>query len=89
MTVGQPQDTVVGAKVRVPRVTALVRERLNHTLDGVWQHGLGLVVAPAGSGKTTALAQFAATVDAPVAWYRPRPPRPATRACSSPTWSAP
>jgi DNA-binding SARP family transcriptional activator len=70
MTVGQPQDTVVGAKVRVPRVTALVRERLNNTLDGVWQHRLGLVVAPAGSGKTTALAQFAATVDAPVAWYR-------------------
>jgi DNA-binding SARP family transcriptional activator len=70
MTVVQPQDTVVGAKVRVPRVTALVRERLNNTLDGVWQHRLGLVVAPAGSGKTTALAQFAATVDAPVAWYR-------------------
>jgi DNA-binding SARP family transcriptional activator len=70
MTVGQPQDTVVGAKVRVPSVTALVRERLNDTLDGVWQHGLGLVVAPAGAGKTTALAQFAAAVDAPVAWYR-------------------
>jgi DNA-binding SARP family transcriptional activator len=70
MTVGQPHDTVVGAKVRVPSVTALVRERLNDRLDRVWRHGLGLVVAPAGSGKTTALAQFAATVDAPVAWYR-------------------
>ena len=71
MTVGQrPPDAVVGAKVRVPRVAALVRERLNDAFDRVWEHGLGLVVAPAGSGKTTALAQFAAAVDVPVAWYR-------------------
>ncbi len=71
MTVGQrPPDAVVGAKVRVPRVTALVRERLNDAFDRVWEHGLGLVVAPAGSGKTTALAQFATAVDVPVAWYR-------------------
>lgn len=71
MTVGQrPPEAVVSAKVRVPRVTALVRERLNDAFEHVWEHGLGLVVAPAGSGKTTALAQFAAALDVPVAWYR-------------------
>src|SRR6266545_1916562 len=71
MTVGQrPPEAVVSAKVRVPRVTALVRERLNDAFERVWEHGLGLVVAPAGSGKTTALAQFAAALDVPVAWYR-------------------
>jgi DNA-binding SARP family transcriptional activator len=61
---------VVGAKIRPPTVVALVRERVNRTLDRVWSHRLGLVVGPAGSGKTTALAQFVATAEAPVAWYR-------------------
>jgi ATP/maltotriose-dependent transcriptional regulator MalT len=61
---------VVGAKIRPPTVIALVRERVNRTLDLVWSHRLGLVVGPAGSGKTTALAQFAAAADALVAWYR-------------------
>ncbi len=61
---------VVGAKIRPPTVVALVRERVNRTLDLVWSHRLGLVVGPAGSGKTTALAQFATAADAPVAWYR-------------------
>jgi ATP/maltotriose-dependent transcriptional regulator MalT len=58
---------VVGAKIRPPTVIALVRERVNRTLGLVWSHRLGLVVGPAGSGKTTALAQFAAAADAPVA----------------------
>jgi DNA-binding SARP family transcriptional activator len=61
---------VVPAKIRPPTVVALVRERVNRSLDLVWNHRLGLVTGPAGSGKTTALAQFAATADAPVAWYR-------------------
>ena len=61
---------VVPAKIRPPTVVALVRERVNRSLDLIWGHRLGLVTGPAGSGKTTALAQFAETVDAPVAWYR-------------------
>ncbi|HEY2668505.1 MAG TPA: winged helix-turn-helix domain-containing protein [Actinomycetota bacterium] len=39
-------------------------------LSGIWQHGFGLVLAPAGSGKTTSVAQFAAAIENPVAWYR-------------------
>ena len=71
MGVARRQRTaVVGAKIRPPTVVALVRERVNRTLDQVWNHRLGLVVGPAGSGKTTALAQFAAAADAPVAWYQ-------------------
>lgn len=61
---------LVAAKIRVPEVRALVRERLEQRLARIWDHRLGLVVAPAGSGKTTLLARFAATVSAPVAWYR-------------------
>ncbi|HEX2038403.1 MAG TPA: AAA family ATPase, partial [Acidimicrobiales bacterium] len=62
------------AKVRVPRVKALSRERLDERLAGLWDHRLGLVIAPAGSGKSTLLGQFAAAAsagDAAVAWYRP------------------
>jgi DNA-binding SARP family transcriptional activator len=67
---GRQRMAVVPAKIRPPTVVALVRERVNRSLDLIWAHRLGLVTGPAGSGKTTALAQFAATVDAPVAWYR-------------------
>lgn len=63
----------MGAKIRVPRVKALPRERLDELLKRVWDHRLSLVVAPAGSGKTTLLAQFAATTGVPVAWYRAEP----------------
>jgi DNA-binding SARP family transcriptional activator len=66
-------DGVLRAKLRVPRVKALPRERLYELLAAVWEHRLALVVAPAGSGKTTLLAQFAATDGIPVAWYRAEP----------------
>ena len=66
-------QSVLGAKVRIPRIKALARERLEDLLNAVWDHRLGLVVAPAGSGKTTLLAQFAAATGAPVAWYRAEP----------------
>jgi DNA-binding SARP family transcriptional activator len=46
---------------------ALSRQRVDALLDQIWNHRLTLVVAPAGSGKTTALRQFAAR-SAPVAW---------------------
>lgn len=66
-------QSVLGAKVRVPRVKALARERLDEVLGGIWDHRLTLVVAPAGSGKTTLLAQFATATAVPVAWYRAEP----------------
>ncbi len=61
---------VVPAKVRVPVLAALPRERLEALLGASFGKRLTLVVAPAGSGKTTLLARFAATAGAPVAWYR-------------------
>ncbi len=61
---------VVPAKVRVPPADGLLRERLQARLAGIWQYRLGLVIAPAGSGKTTALANFAAASANPTAWYR-------------------
>lgn len=61
---------VASAKVRVPIVSGLYRQRVHDHLAKVWDHGLALVVAPAGSGKTTLLARFAAASADPVAWYR-------------------
>ena len=61
---------VVPAKVRVPALHALPRERLEASLSRVADYRLGLVVAPAGSGKTTLLARLAEIVPTPVAWYR-------------------
>src|SRR5262245_23175681 len=61
---------VVPAKIRVPEADALPRERLESRLAALWTHRLGLVIAPAGSGKTTRLARFAASAGVPVAWYR-------------------
>lgn len=66
-------QSVLGAKIRVPRVKALARERLDEMLGRIWDHRLTLVVAPAGSGKTTLLAQFATATAVPVAWYRAEP----------------
>src|SRR5580765_2298103 len=65
-----PPGEVIGARVRTPRVRALTRERVDALFDRIWDQRLCLVVAPAGSGKTTALAQFAERSAHPVAWYR-------------------
>ncbi len=61
---------VVSAKVLIPHVNSLARERVDSLLNRIWQYRVGLVVAPAGSGKSTLLAGFAAAADVPVAWYR-------------------
>jgi DNA-binding SARP family transcriptional activator len=57
-------------RMRVPRTRTLSRVRLNVVVDEIWAHKLTLVVAAAGCGKTTALAQFVARSTDPVAWYR-------------------
>ena len=61
---------VVSAKVLIPQVQSLARERVDALLARIWQYRVGLVVAPAGSGKSTLLARFASSADVPVAWYR-------------------
>lgn len=72
---GDRRSPLVAAKLRASTSPSLTRERLDAVLDRVWNHRLGLVVAPAGSGKTTLVAQFAASAAAasppvPVGWYR-------------------
>ena len=57
---------VVAAKDGPPPAGGLVRERLATPPDA----RVVLVVAPAGHGKTTLLAQLAARANGPVVWYR-------------------
>ena len=66
----EASTAVVSAKVLIPQVQSLSRERLDALLARIWQHRVGLVVAPAGSGKSTLLAGFASSANVPVAWYR-------------------
>src|SRR2546426_11415750 len=68
--VREGSTAVVSAKVLIPHVNSLARERVDGLLDRIWQYRVGLVVAPAGSGKSTLLAGFSATANVPVAWYR-------------------
>lgn len=61
----------IGPRFRVPEVRGLVRQRVQDALQiAVEHHPLTLVIAPAGSGKTTALAQFAAASSRRHVWYR-------------------
>ena len=67
---GAGSRPVVQAKVRIPHAAGLDRERLDLLLDRIWRYRLGLVVAPAGSGKTTLIARYSSRCGAAVAWYR-------------------
>jgi ATP/maltotriose-dependent transcriptional regulator MalT/DNA-binding SARP family transcriptional activator len=58
------------ARLSVPSAAGLVRPRLLRKLDRLMTARLGLVVAPAGAGKTTVMAQWARRVPVDVAWYR-------------------
>ena len=51
------------------RPDLLSRPRLLQTLQGLLDHQLILVIAPAGYGKTTALIDFVNTLDMPACWY--------------------
>lgn len=48
----------------------LIRERVNHLLAEAIDYPLTLLIAPAGSGKTTTLASMVAGQPGPVAWCR-------------------
>ncbi len=69
---GEPRKTaaVVTTKVRVPAVPSMDVDRLDARLDLAWSHRFGLVVAQAGSGKTSLLARLAGRARGPVGWYR-------------------
>jgi DNA-binding SARP family transcriptional activator len=66
-------DAVVSRKVRRPPPSGLRRGRLLSALIGAGSADVTVLIAPAGCGKTTLLAQAAATIDAPAAWYRVEP----------------
>jgi LuxR family maltose regulon positive regulatory protein len=63
-------DTILSTKLHVPpaRPKAVPRYRLLARLNDAAAGGLALVSAPAGFGKTTLLAQWAAESSVPVAW---------------------
>lgn len=54
----------------VPEAPGLVRSRLNRHFDKFLQARIGAVIAPAGVGKTTALAHWARTSPLDIAWWR-------------------
>ncbi|MGH9133247.1 MAG: BTAD domain-containing putative transcriptional regulator [Ilumatobacteraceae bacterium] len=67
------RESVIDAKTRIPRVRALQRERIDAMLRRIPDVRATLIVAPAGSGKTTALAQFAMLTEATTIWLRTDP----------------
>jgi LuxR family maltose regulon positive regulatory protein len=68
--VARERDDLLSTKIAIPRVRSdrLARSRLIHALDGAIARELILVCSPAGFGKTTVLADWAAGADWPVAW---------------------
>jgi DNA-binding SARP family transcriptional activator len=68
-TAERDRSRVFHAKLIGPRARGLVRPRLLAQLDGIWDGRLATVVAPAGSGKTTLISQYAADRGIPAAWY--------------------
>src|SRR5699024_63721 len=69
-TPSPPSRVFPAANVVPPSVVGLRREALLRRLDPVAQDHLGLLLAPAGSGKTTLMAQWARSAAMPVAWCR-------------------
>ena len=66
-------EPIVSARTRVPPLTGQPRTRVNALIEASWHVPLAVVVAPAGSGKTTTLAIFAQAqreAGRAVAWYQ-------------------
>lgn len=68
------QDLVVRTKLVPPRAPArgahlLARAELNRCLSQIIDHPLTVIKAPAGYGKTTAIASFLTQSDLPHFWY--------------------
>ncbi|MEI2765940.1 MAG: BTAD domain-containing putative transcriptional regulator [Dermatophilaceae bacterium] len=59
----------MSGRVAAPSSPWLVRGRLLDRLAPIGSGGLGMVVAPVGTGKTTLLRQWAQTREHPVLWY--------------------
>ncbi|MDX1621073.1 MAG: BTAD domain-containing putative transcriptional regulator, partial [Nitriliruptorales bacterium] len=57
-------------KFRPPDMPSLERHRVLESLRPAVEHPLTLVIAPAGSGKTTTLVQYVESSDLDYAWYR-------------------
>ncbi|HLS50171.1 MAG TPA: hypothetical protein VK024_09270, partial [Actinomycetaceae bacterium] len=73
MTTSAPRPApwrLPAAYTRPPLSTGLSRPALLRQLDPVADGYLGLLVAPAGTGKTTLMAQWAARSNLPTAWCR-------------------
>src|SRR5512141_1477313 len=66
----QPPDTLIHTKLRLPstRASLVPRPRLAEQLAAGLRLPLTLIIAPAGSGKTTLAADFARDCGIPVAW---------------------
>jgi LuxR family maltose regulon positive regulatory protein len=64
-------DAILATKLHIPRLSPqhIPRPRLVGLLEQGLQTALTLVVAPAGSGKTSLLAEWAKQVAAPAAWF--------------------
>jgi LuxR family maltose regulon positive regulatory protein len=63
-------DALFATKLAIPQVRpdAVSRTRLFDALDQAWTRRLILVSTPAGTGKSTLLADWAHRLDSPVAW---------------------
>src|SRR3954451_23131229 len=70
-----------------PAASGLTRPRLLRSLDRVLDTRLGIVAAPAGSGKTTLMAQWTRTAGMPVAWHRAEPADSAADALVGRLWA--
>lgn len=59
---------IARSRLRIPKVKAVQRPRLDDLVSQAWSHRVTLILAPAGSGKTTAMAEFANRAAGRVAW---------------------
>ncbi len=60
---------VIDSRIQRPPSRGMRRERLDVLLSQILDRRLTVVTAPAGSGKSTALAHFCDATEATVAWY--------------------